>query len=136
MSAQIAEQFITEQLAAVLPVPLNERIHAGIAPPDALLPLVYFNQMAADQASQTSGDVLLEGYLYQIVAVSATRWSEIDPIARLIYVTLHKQRYTATASGTILSCLRQEPYSLVSRVGGVPIYHRGGLYRIVTPGEE
>lgn len=108
-------------------------IHAGVAPhgSGSISPSVVYNRQAGTDVMGLGAARIMSGMLYQIKAVaSGGSKAAGKAIANRIDVLLHATSGT-TASGRILSCVRESEVNYVEvDETGVRWNHLGGLYRL------
>lgn len=106
-------------------------IHAGVAPQGSTSPFVVYNRQGGADVMGLGAQRIMAGMLYQIKAVaSGGSKAAAKAIANRIDTLLHAASGT-TASGRILSCVRESEVNYVEvDETGERWNHLGGLYRL------
>lgn len=118
-----AEQYAIGRLAALV----SGRVYSRVAPPGAVYPLIIVQEQSPGVDLMVVGAARLwtDPLLLAKAVDRADSWSTLAPIADAIDAALHD-----TAAGTVWSCVRERPFSLVETPNGVQYRHLGGFYRL------
>jgi hypothetical protein len=129
----IADIFITETLLASLGVTnvVSNRV-VKVTKPGTAYPMVRFNELAAKDSNGSGAQRISTSTLYLVRAIGqGSGFLAIDTVADAIDTALHGVQYTATG-GSVLCCLREQPFEKYDVDGETTYYSRGGIYRIIV----
>lgn len=112
-------------------VGVGDRVYADVAPRGAEFPLVIFQLQTPTDAMTANGTRIMTSGTWIVKAVMpAMTFTELSGIAALIDSRLHRKTYTSAGTGTVLACVREQPFKLVENADGLPIRHLGGMYKV------
>jgi hypothetical protein len=108
------------------------RIYSALAPQDAALPFVVFNQQAGVDVRGVGPYRIMTSLVYQIKAIG--RGGSFQPIAAIAdrLDQLLQGASGSVVDGRILMCVREQPLAYVEVEDGVHYRHLGGLWRILS----
>lgn len=110
----------------------NARIYADTAPANSPFPLIVFGFMSASDVMEVGQTRFMGRATYLVRGIGQTRSKQaLEALAAAIDAALHRQGGSVTG-GVVLSCTREEPFSLAEQLDGVDYRHLGGLYRIAV----
>lgn len=113
---------------------VEDRIYEDVAPQPAMFPLIVFSCSSSRDIVGASATRLATAPNYLVRAIGRSSggsdYAAIDPIAERIDELLHGAR-AKMDGGTILSAIRDEPFSMVESDGATIYCHRGGIYRLM-----
>lgn len=110
---------------------VGTRIYDTIAPQNASVPLVVFqHQGSRDVRGATQATRVGTTGLWLVKAIAQGQsFAPLETIEARIDALLHAASGSA-ASGTVIACTREAPFTLKEEVDGVFFTHLGGLYRL------
>lgn len=121
--------YITLAADAALGSVVSTRIYANVAPQSSALPCVVFQQQAGRDIMGSGPIRYMSTMLYTVRVIGETgSFSTIEAPADRIDAVLHAASGTATG-GTVVACVREQPFSLVESTDGRTFRHLGGIYR-------
>lgn len=128
----LAERWLYTTLAAdaALGSVVSTRIYSSVAPQSSTLPCVVFQQQAARDVMGSGPYRYHSTMLYTVRVIDeAGGWGTVEASADRIDAVLHAASGTATG-GTIVACVREQPFSMVESIDGRTFRHLGGIYRL------
>lgn len=135
MSESLAiEQFIYSALQPLTTATeeqpaLATGVHAYFAPEGSPFPYIVFQQQSARDVSAIGAIRVMSNAVYVVKVISDKPFSAIDPIVDEVDKAL-QATFGPALAGSIYSCVRSAPFSMVENLDGKRINHRGGIYRI------
>jgi hypothetical protein len=131
-----AEQWIYSKLSgdSTLNAAVGGRIFAHIAPATATYPLVLFAALGARDVRTLGPARIMTHLTYKVVAINEGGGfgAPLGTIADRIDAVLQAASGTV-AAGTVMACVREQPFEMVEVGGGGRIFrHLGGVYELVA----
>lgn len=106
-------------------------VYGDIAMASTDEPYVVYTYLAGRDMIVTSGLRIWSECRYLVRAIGAeTYFGALDTISDAIDALIDKAHGVVLSDGIILSCLRQEPFTLTEQVNGIQYRHRGGIYQL------
>ncbi len=128
----VAEQWLytvlstDSQLAAVV----GTRIYAYIAPENATFPYVVYQNQAGRDVRGVGPLRIMANLLYVVKVVGQTNtFGALETAANRIDAVLQAASGTPTR-GTVIACVREQPFALVESLDTGQYRHLGGIYRL------
>ncbi|MEN6583055.1 MAG: DUF3168 domain-containing protein [Armatimonadota bacterium] len=127
------DQFIFTTLRddAAIAAAVAARIYAEISPSGTTYPCITFARLSGGDVNGIGPVRIATKAVYLIQAIGESGYAAIDSIVNRIDTLLHGTHKELTG-GTIVSCLREQPFSQVDTDEGRVFYRRGGIYRIMV----
>lgn len=107
-------------------------VYRNIAPPDAVGPYIVVTLYGPSDVMGVSGTRLWANNTWLIeVWGTDDQFTTLESVAAAMDAALHQQRHVATASGEIISCIREQArFGPPEEVGNQQWTRIGGVYRI------
>ena len=128
----VAEQWLYSVLAAdsQLAAIVGTRIYAYVAPQGATMPFVVYQNQAGRDVRGVGPLRLMANLLYVVKVVAQTNsFATLETAANRIDVVLQAASGT-NVRGTVIACVREQPFSLVESTNEGQFRHLGGIYRL------
>lgn len=111
---------------------VGDRVYDSLAPRSATYPLVIFQfQGGHDTFGVGTARILSQGTWLVKGVEKAKGFGTLKTIAGTIDSLLHASSGTA-GGGTVLACVREQPFMMVENQDGEEYRHLGGIYRILA----
>lgn len=112
-------------------VGVSNRVYDTIAPRGATEPYVVFlNQSTRDVRGVGTANIMTNSlWVVKVVAETKT-FDSLDTIADAIYTALNGSGGVVTGGGTVVGCVREQPFEMTEDQDGAEYRHLGGIYRI------
>ena len=128
----VAEQWLYTVLAAdtALAAVVGTRIYAYIAPEGAAFPYVVYQNQAGRDIRGVGPLRIMANLLYVVKVVGQTNsFGALETAANRIDTVLQAASGTPTR-GTVIACVREQPFALVESLDTGQYRHLGGIYRL------
>ena len=128
----VAEQCLYSVLAAdsQLAAIVGTRIYAYVAPQGAAFPFVVYQNQAGRDVRGVGPLRLMANLLYVVKVVAQTNsFTTLETAANRIDAVLQAASGTPTR-GTVIACVREQPFALVESLETGQYRHLGGIYRL------
>lgn len=112
------------QVAAIV----GNRVYNTVAPREATFPCIVFQHQASTDVAGVGALRIMVNALYVVRGIVEGR-SFHRSLASAIDAAIHRKD-AILSGGEVLSCTREEPFSLAEDVDGAEYRHLGGIYRI------
>jgi hypothetical protein len=130
----IFDQWLTSKLTgdATIGGIVADRVYGDVAPEKTTFPYILFTQQStADVMGNGAQRIMVTGvYVVRGVAPSES-YTTLRTLADRIDTVLHKAS-GQVATGTVIACVRERPFSMTETEKGVQYRHFGGVYRIYS----
>lgn len=128
----VAESWLYSVLAAdsQLAATVGTRIYAYIAPEVAAFPYVVYQNQAGRDVRGVGPLRIMANMLYVVKAVGQTSsFGTLEAAANRIDAVLQAASGT-NVRGTVIACVREQPFALVESLSAGQYRHLGGVYRL------
>ena len=128
----VAEQWLYSVLAAdsQLAAIVGTRIYAYVAPQGATMPFVVYQNQAGRDVRGVGPLRLMANMLYVVKVVAQTNtFGTLETAANRIDAVLQAAS-GSNVRGTVIACVREQPFSLVESLETGQYRHLGGIYRL------
>lgn len=121
----------------------DSRIWSAIAPSDTPYPFILVSRQASSDVNGLGNKLarIMSSVLFQVAAHDqGPQWADVAGAAARIDELLHGKAGElldddeSTVLGRVLSCVREQPLSIVEAVEGRHYRRLGGLYRLLIQG--
>ena len=130
-----AETWLTATLLASAPLTalVGQRVYSHFAEPGCAFPYVVFVYLGGrDVRGHASNRIMHSGLWLVKATINKPSFADVKPVADAIDVALHAAAGSVAGGGTVLSSVREQPFSLVDMEDGVQYRSLGGQFRILT----
>jgi hypothetical protein len=128
----VAEQWLYTVLSGdtALAAVVGTRIYAYIAPEGAAMPYVVYQNQAGRDVRGVGPLRIMANLLYVVKVIGATNsFGTLEVAANRIDAVLQAASGT-NVRGTVIACVREQPFALVESLESGQYRHLGGIYRL------
>lgn len=130
----ICEQWLTSKLTGDSTIGgiVGTRVYGEVAPEKTAFPYVLFTQQSTSDVMTNGAQRIMNNAVFAVRGVAPKEnYATLRTLADRIDAVLHKAS-GQVATGTVVACVRERPFSLDETEKGVQYRHFGGVYRIYS----